>query len=65
MRPTRRGPMTNAITFALAQEPHVARILIEAIADCQQDRVRRGVSATQWFLGPIAIGAPDLLLLLL
>lgn len=60
MRPTRRGPMTNAITFALAQEPHVARILIEAIADCQQDRVRRGVSATQWFLGPIAIGVAGL-----
>ncbi|MEO1990866.1 MAG: hypothetical protein ABGW78_02965, partial [Pirellulales bacterium] len=60
MRPARRGPMTNAIMFALLQEPRVARILIEAIADCQRDRVRRGVSTTQWFLGPIAIGVAGL-----
>ncbi len=60
LKPMRRGPMTNAIIFSLLQEPDVAKILLDAIADCQRDRVRRGVSATQWFLGPIAIGVVGL-----
>ena len=54
--PTRRGPMTEAALKALSYEPHTANVLLSAIADCHQDRARGGLSATQWLIGPVAIG---------
>lgn len=54
--PARRGPMTHAALEALSYEPQAARVLLSAIADCHQDRAHGGLSATQWLIGPVAIG---------
>lgn len=54
--PARRGPMTAAAVEALSYEPHAASVLLSAIADCHQDRAQGGLSATQWLIGPVAIG---------
>jgi type II secretory pathway component PulF len=48
--------MTEAALKALSYEPHTANVLLSAIADCHQDRARGGLSATQWLIGPVAIG---------
>lgn len=54
--PARRGPMTAAAAEALTYEPQAAGVLLRAIADCHGDRGRGGLSATQWLIGPVAIG---------
>lgn len=54
--PARRGPMTTAAMEALSYEPRAAGVLLSAIADCHRDRSFGGLSATQWLIGPVAIG---------
>lgn len=54
--PARRGPMTAAAAEALTYEPRAAGVLLRAVADCHADRGRGGLSATQWLIGPVAIG---------
>lgn len=58
--PARRGPMTAAAAEALTYEPQAAGVLLRAIADCHGDRGRGGLSATQWLIGPVAIGVVGL-----
>ena len=51
-----RRPLSYAATAALDFTPRTAAILLDAIADCNDDRARSSLSLSQWFLGPVLLG---------
>ena len=56
-----RRPLTFAAAAALDHAPRSAAVLLDAIADCHDDRGRGRLDAAAWFLGPVLIGVVGLL----
>jgi type IV pilus assembly protein PilC len=56
-----RRPLTFAAAAALDYAPRSAAVLLDAIADCHDDRGRGRLDAAAWFLGPVLIGAVGLI----
>lgn len=52
---TPRRPLSYAAAAALDFAPRTAAILLDAVADCQEDRSRGLVGLGQWFVGPAMI----------
>lgn len=50
-----RRPLSYAAAAAIDFVPRTAAILLDAVADCQEDRSRGSLSTGQWFVGPAAI----------
>jgi hypothetical protein len=50
-----RRPLTHAAIAALAYDPPVAAGLLEAVADCHEQRALRSRGLREVFLGPLAI----------
>jgi hypothetical protein len=52
-RPVR--PLTSAAVAALEASPSAAAVLLDAVAECHEDRARGAPSVGEWFLGPLAM----------
>ncbi len=52
---TPRRPLSYAAAAALDFAPRTAAILLDAVADCQEDRSRGLLGLGQWFVGPAMI----------
>jgi hypothetical protein len=48
-------PLTYAAVAALDAPPAAAAVLLDAVADCHDDRARAGSSIGEWFIGPLAV----------
>lgn len=57
--PTR--PLTHAAVAALEAPSAAAAVLLDAVAECHDDRARGASSVGEWLVGPLAIGAVGLL----
>jgi len=51
-RPAR--PLTYAAVAALEAPPSAAAVLLDAVAECHEDRARGGLSGGEWLPGPLA-----------
>jgi hypothetical protein len=51
-----RRPLTYAAAAALDFAPRSAAVLLDAIADCHDDRGRGRLDFAAWFLGPVLVG---------
>ena len=56
-----RRPLSFAAAAALDFAPRTAAILLDAVADCHDDRARGSLSLSQWFVGPVLLGVVGLL----
>jgi hypothetical protein len=56
-----RRPLTYAAAAALDFAPRPAAVLLDAIADCHDDRSRGRLDVTAWFFGPALIGVVGLI----
>jgi hypothetical protein len=54
-------PLTHAAVAALEAPPATAAVLLDAVAECHDDRARGASSVGEWLVGPLAIGAVGLL----
>jgi len=57
-RPVR--PLTYAAVAALEAPPAAAAVILDAVAECHDDRARGAEGAGEWFVGPLAIVAVGL-----
>jgi len=60
-----RRPLTYAAAAALDFAPRSAAVLLDAIADCHDDRGRGRLDFAAWFLGPVLVGVVGLIVGLL
>lgn len=56
-----RPPLGYAAAAALDFTPRTAAILLDAIANCHDDRGRGSLNLSQWFVGPVLLGLVGLL----
>lgn len=54
-------PLTYAAVAALEAPPAAAPVLLDAVAQCHDDRARGASSVGEWLVGPLAIGTVGLL----
>lgn len=54
--PGEPASLTHAARAALALPPATAGRVLEAVAACHADRVRRSADGMAWFVGPLAVG---------